>query len=99
MNLGLSGAVVVGMHFTELNELLIPYHHFKLIAADKEVVLSMYFTHTRLASCETYTEPEFIQVLGFDSLNESAFSSPAWANNNKRLVQLCMVFQEFLVIA
>ena len=88
MNLGLSGAVVVRMHFTELNELLIPYHHFKIIATDKKVVLSVHFSYTRLASCETYTESKSIKVLGFDSLNESAFSSPAWANNNKRLVQL-----------
>ena len=57
------------MHFTELNELLLLNHHFKLITGDKEVMLSVHFSLTRLASGETDTESKSIYVLGFDSLN------------------------------
>jgi hypothetical protein len=86
------------MHFTVLDELLLPNHCFKLLAGDEKIVLSVHFPLTRLAGGEADTKSKFIQVLGFDSVNQRAFPSTTWANDNKRLILFSVALKELLVV-
>jgi len=89
--LGLGSAVVVGVDFTVLDELLVSNHYFELFSGDKEVVLSVHFSLTRFASGKADTKSESIRVLCFDSVDQRAFPSSTRANDNKRLIQFSLV--------
>jgi len=91
LNLGLSGTVIVGVDFKVLDKLLLSNHYFELFSGDKEVVLSVHFSLSRLSSGVADTKSETIGVLGFDSVNQRAFTSTTWANDDKRLIKFVLV--------